>query len=328
MAFLLAAAADRHNWDMFDMALVGAMADRQHLGGLKGLNARLALIAEDKGSIRSLKRLKLMELPVREALAQNFEPLFLRFFTGEEDPGDYLEALGVPAETPVSRLGEEERSRLGSALALELLRQGVRPELASDVLMTGYTSRRYEGSIEQISHLVNSAGRRGEMALGMAACLGSRDALLRAGALREQHRKGIREGLERVIAGEYREGENIRHFESDSDERAGALAGLAMMFILGPEKPTLSYARVGDEYKISGRGTDYLVKRRGVDLAAALKTAAELLGGRGGGHPPAAGASVPVDRLGELLTAVDGLVGAQLKGGGEEQLKGSGEGAR
>ena len=107
------------------------------------------------------------------------------------------------------------------------------------------------------------------------------------------------------------------YFESDSDERAGALAGLAMMFILGPEKPTISYARVGDEYKISGRGTDYLVKRKGVDLALALKTAAESLGGRGGGHPPAAGASVPAEGLDDLISSVDQLVGAQLKDGGE-----------
>jgi RecJ-like exonuclease len=312
LAFLLAIAIDNRNWDTFDMALVGMMADRQHMGGLKGLNMELASLALKRGAVDARRRLRLMDLPLEESLVETFEPLFRKFYSGEVQPAAFLSEMGLDPRMKVSELDMESTQRLGSALVVELLEQGVRPEQAQDVVVRGFTSARYPGSIEELSHIVNSCGRMGEMGVGMAACLGSAGAIRRGVTLRQEYRTGIKEGLSHIIAGEYTDGTNIQHFATSGDERAGALAGLAMMFLLDPERPVISYARVGDVYKISGRGSAYLVETKGLDLAAALREASSAVGGRGGGHPVASGASVPSGSLEEFLSIVDRMVGEQF----------------
>lgn len=312
MAFLLAVAIDEYNWDLFDMALVGMMADRQHLGGLKGLNQRLARSAAGRGAVRTYRRLRLYEAPLPESLAETFEPLFGRFFCEPGNAGEFIGSLGLdPALTP-SGLSEEEAGRLGSALALELLQQGVRPEFASDVLVTGYTSRRFDADIEEVAQAVNACGRTGQMALGMATCVGDSGAYENSLGLRSRYREGIRKGLRGLMDGGYRTMGHITRFESHGDDFAGALAGLGMMYLFDPLKPAVSYAAAGEQYKISGRGTKWLVEQKGVDLARALFEAASRVGGRGGGHPVASGASIPGPRLEEFLADVDRIVGEQL----------------
>ena len=65
--------------------------------------------------------------------------------------------------------------------------------------------------------------------------------------------------------------------------------------------------------KASSRGTQELVSR-GMDLSVAIRRAAERVGGIGGGHNIAAGATIPADRKDEFLDALDGIVGEQLIG--------------
>ena len=66
--------------------------------------------------------------------------------------------------------------------------------------------------------------------------------------------------------------------------------------------------------KVSGRGTNYLVGR-GLDLALALREAAAAVGGEGGGHKVASGATVPVERWSDFLGRVDTIVTGQLASG-------------
>ena len=65
------------------------------------------------------------------------------------------------------------------------------------------------------------------------------------------------------------------------------------------------------ELKVSARGTDELVAK-GLDLARAMELAAGSVGGRGGGHPVAAGATVPLVAREEFLARADEAVGGQL----------------
>ena len=64
--------------------------------------------------------------------------------------------------------------------------------------------------------------------------------------------------------------------------------------------------------KVSARGTQDLV-RSGLNLAVAISQAAEKVGGVGGGHNVAAGATIPLEAKGEFLELMDGLVGRQLR---------------
>jgi len=121
--------------------------------------------------------------------------------------------------------------------------------------------------------------------------------------------------MERLLAIESEGAEqmtHIQHFEAEDASLAGAQCGLAMAYILDQSKPTLALSHVRGNTKVSSRGTKHLVSK-GLDLSAALKKAAEKFGGVGGGHSVAAGATVPQDKESDFLSAVDEIVGLQLR---------------
>jgi single-stranded DNA-specific DHH superfamily exonuclease len=64
--------------------------------------------------------------------------------------------------------------------------------------------------------------------------------------------------------------------------------------------------------KISARGNKLLISA-GLDLSAALRKAAEAVGGVGGGHNIASGASIPPGSEEKFLAMVDEIVGEQVK---------------
>jgi RecJ-like exonuclease len=65
------------------------------------------------------------------------------------------------------------------------------------------------------------------------------------------------------------------------------------------------------EVKVSSRGTPALT-RRGLDLSAVMREASQAVGGDGGGHDVAAGATVPKGTESEFVERADELVGEQL----------------
>jgi single-stranded DNA-specific DHH superfamily exonuclease len=68
--------------------------------------------------------------------------------------------------------------------------------------------------------------------------------------------------------------------------------------------------------KISARGNKLLISA-GLDLSVALRKAAEAVGGVGGGHSIASGASIPPGSEERFLAIVDEIVGEQIKGKAE-----------
>ena len=77
--------------------------------------------------------------------------------------------------------------------------------------------------------------------------------------------------------------------------------------------PLISIVRKNDELHVSCRGNQYLVKK-GLDLGFAMKKAAEKLGGHGGGHKIASGATINSDKEEEFLDIVDSIIYKHLKG--------------
>ena len=106
--------------------------------------------------------------------------------------------------------------------------------------------------------------------------------------------------------------EHIQWFEPPARHIAGPLAGLGMIYLFPKDAPVLSLYPDGASLSVSARATDRLVEA-GVDMAYAMQTAAVELGGRGGGHPVASGATVPSNRRNDFVAMVDAIVGEQLQ---------------
>ena len=84
---------------------------------------------------------------------------------------------------------------------------------------------------------------------------------------------------------------NIRYLEMENMEAGAVVAGLGIRYLY-TDMPLITLNHKDDIVKVSARGNKPLISR-GLDLSIALRKAAESVGGAGGGHTIASGASIP-----------------------------------
>jgi len=96
----------------------------------------------------------------------------------------------------------------------------------------------------------------------------------------------------------------------DEMDAAGVVCGSAMRYLY-VDKPIFVLNRVEDMIKVSARGNRILVSH-GLDLSVAMKESAAQVGGNGGGHSVASGASIPLGTEDEFIQCVDQIVSQQL----------------
>ncbi len=182
---------------------------------------------------------------------------------------------------------------------------------------------------KEFATLLNACGRHERAEVGIQVCLGDRrEALKVAMAQQDDHRRKLRDAIElvknspdfqaRTVTPEGRVLRSIRYFHGGSsieDTIVGIVAGMLLGSPDFPsDRPLIAFAQAGDgscALKVSGRGTREMV-RNGLDLSSAMRSASELVGGSGGGHNIAAGATVPEEREEDFLLAIDLLITVQL----------------
>ncbi|MCK5415572.1 MAG: DHH family phosphoesterase, partial [Thermoplasmata archaeon] len=157
--------------------------------------------------------------------------------------------------------------------------------------------------------------------VGMEVCLGDRmDAMTEAKRLQGSHRAKLVGGLRHVQSMGVVSRQSIQFFHAGDaipDTIVGTVASMALQapgVDLDPGLPIIALANKRDEpgvIKVSGRGTRDLVDE-GLDLAKAMTEAASGVGGIGGGHNIAAGASIPEGKEEEFLVALDAIVARQV----------------
>ncbi len=309
---------DGVNWDNAPWGFSGAIADRQHVGGFRGLNGTLVAEAIRRSLVTRRPGLALFGSTVAEAVADGIDP-FVRGLSGRPAAVDtFLAELEIPSDRRPAELTPAEVGRLGTALRGRLERDGVLPEFVGVLDAERYFVPSLGLDAEEVANLQNACGRAAIPGVGVAWGVGDAAAETRARAAEREWRSGILRGLLRVESEGVNSMTSLRWFESPETTLAGTQAGLAMNYLLPPDRPVLVLSqRDAGPTKVSGRGTNRLVAQ-GLDLAAALRAAAAEVGGEGGGHPVAAGATVPNERRTDFLAATDRIVGAQLAAGGDE----------
>jgi single-stranded-DNA-specific exonuclease len=308
---------DHRNWDNAPWGISGAIADRQHVGGFRGLNATLMEEAMRRALLTPGRSMALLGPSVGEAIARSIDPFFRGLSGHPEAVAPFLGGLGIDPARKVPALTEGEAERLAAALEHHLTEQGVRPEFVALFRQPGWTVPSLGLDAEELSNLQNATGRQGVPGVGLALALGDRTALGRAREAEEGWRSGILTGLLRLEREGVRSMDAIQYFESPEGPLAGTQAGLAMAYLLDPHHPVIvgTQDSGADVTRVSGRGTTWLVSR-GLDLATALRDAAAAVGGEGGGHRVAGGATVPAVRWKEFLEHVNATVRHQLPPGG------------
>ncbi len=309
---------DPRNWDNAPWGLSGAIADRQHQGGYRGLNARLLEEAAARSLVQRHRRLALFGERLADAIERSIDP-FLRGLSGRpEEVRTFLAGLHLDPVKPPDQLDRAEEQRLSSALLNRLVQQGVRPEFCELLTQDGWSVPAVGMDAQELSNLQNAAGRAGEPSIGVALALGDAGALERARTHEASWRTGILTGLRRIEDAGVNSRTALQWFESPETTLAGTQAGLAMNYLLDPRRPVFVFSREGDLLKVSARGTLWLVGQ-GLDLATVCREAADHVHGEGGGHPVASGATIPASARDAFLDEADrhvaGQIAALLAGG-------------
>ena len=334
------------NRDLAALAVVGAVGDMQAgVDGLTGANEGIVADGVDAGVLQEGTDLAMYGRQTRPL------PKLLEYASDVQVPGISgdesgavrflseldldLRADGEEPRSSSSRLkaddGEwkrwvdltdDERRTVASALLKRAVASGVPADRVNDLIGTTYTlTAEAEGTelrdVSEFSTLLNATARYDRADVGLAVCLGDRDAALdRARTLLRNHRKNLSAGLELVKSEGVQAEEHVQWFDAGTKIRetiVGIVAGMALGADgVDRDRPIVAFSAAGDdEVKVSARGSHSLV-RRGLDLSTVMREAARAVGGDGGGHDVAAGATIPAGERDAFVAAVDDAVGTQL----------------
>jgi RecJ-like exonuclease len=320
------------NRDLAALAVVGAVGDMQAgPDGLTGANARIVAEGVDAGVVREGTDLAMYGRQTRPL------PKLLGYASDVQVPGisgdesgaiRFLSGLDLDLREDGAwkrwvDLTDDERRTVASALLKRAVASGVPAGRVNDLIGTTYTlPAEDEGTelrdVSEFSTLLNATARYERADVGLAVCLGDRDAALaRARTLLRDHRRNLSEGLEFVTSTGVQTENHVQWFDAGTEIRetiVGIVAGMALGSAgVDRTRPIVAFASAGDgELKVSARGTHGLV-RRGLDLSAAVRAAARTVGGDGGGHDVAAGATIPTGERAAFVEAIDDAVAAQLE---------------
>jgi len=303
----LALALDERNLDLTELAVAGAIGDKQDRDGFFGYNKKVLEAASQEGYISLQEQPAFSsEVNLMDALEESTEPFFTDF--AGDGTMRFLKKLDIDPLKPFTDLSEAQQQKLLSALAVKLVEQNACDITLMQIVPVGKTL----GSLVDLSSKLNACARGEQESVGIAFCLGSTTAKDMACDLQREYRSAVRQemrDLEEVTPDEL---SHLTYFFIKNSSLKGVSAGLSMEYLpnFSVHKPVISLSEGIDTVSISGRGTPRLVEQ-GLNLAAGMQQAAETVGGSGGGHPIAAGADVPKGKEKIFLDALNTVLSQQ-----------------
>ncbi len=346
LSYLIAKQGQAVNGKESALACVGAIGDRLDKGekrSFKGLNEEIFSEVSKGGQVVRTLGLCLFGFetrPVVKCLEYTTDPLLPGLTGSESSSFAFMKKIGVePVKDDhwrtLSELSESELQRLTSSLVKYLISKGVRASVAESLIGYVYTIRSEErGSplrdVREYASLLNACGRLNRPGIGLAIGMGDRrQHYAEAQTLLLEYRKkigGYMDWLTSTPTAIQRKGNITCIFgHSKIDEKIiGTVTSIALSSqLISEERPVLAFAQSENgKIKVSSRVTSALLAK-GVNLGAALKTAAEEVGGFGGGHRAAAGALIPGGSEADFVESFERAIEAQLVESRGQEVEGN-----
>lgn len=316
------------NRDLADLAIVGCVGDMQNRkhGKLVSLN-RMILEANPSVVIpkKDISLFGKQTRPVYKMIQYSSDP-FIPGLSGNEDACiDFLARVGLQFSNDEKwrrwiDLLEEEKMKVTSSLLQYSMQNGMSSYNIGRLVAEGYILLTEQEGTEmrdasEYSTLLNATGRYMKAEVGMQVCMGNREKAYReAQDLLQKHRKNLVDGLNFVRDKGITELSHLQYFDAGSvipETIVGIVAGMSHFSTGNRKLPIIAFADKDDGYKVSARGTQELINK-GLDLADALSIVCNELGGAGGGHDIAAGATVPFGKKEEFIQKLNATIAAQL----------------
>jgi RecJ-like exonuclease len=314
LSYLFATALDPANEDLAPLALAGATGDKQFIGGVQGLNKTILEDALQKGFLTEQTSIKLYGETIADALFYSVDPYYPSLSGKREKIDSMLEKFNIEKTASIPEIPSEKMTQIHSYLLFLLIKAGCQQNILDMTIRKRYiASQGWE--LERFADLLDACGKNGYRSLGLSLCLGDGTTWKDAVQVEKDYKQKILDGLQLLEHGGIHETDGMRYFYSDNSSLGGVIAGIAMNYVLDEKKPLISLTRkeTDDEIHVSCRGNQQLVKH-GLDLGAAMKTIAGELGGYGGGHKIAAGATIAFEKEKEFLEKVDTMLVQQMQG--------------
>ncbi len=289
-----------------ELAVTGAVGDMQ--APFIGKNRELVNEGEKEGMVKVENDLCFYgrySRPLIQFLEYSDEPYLPGLSYREDRCIQLIQSLGIAIKEgnryrTYADLGAEEKKKLVSALAELLIDRG-RIKDVNELIEESYVfpknrmNETYEAG--EFSTMLNACGRHGRDDVGVGVALGIEEHFEEARKLLQLHRKMLKDGVAYASASIQDLGPFylIDGRGVISENIIGIICGMVLQPLW--KKPVVGIADSnGRQLKISTRG-------KGGNLGLALRAAADLCGGVGGGHRMAAGASIPEDKLNCFLLA-------------------------
>lgn len=311
LTLLLTVLYDSTNWEESIYGLAGASADKQAIGGFRGMNLKLVEEALEKDHLEKSEDLFIDGRTVYSALMKACDPYFPGISGEEEEIKKILNDIEIDLEAKLESISPDKKRKLNSILVLSLLEKDIPAHVIESMYGTHYISPKSGIDADVLYKLLNSCARNGRSGLGLSLCLGDNSAFQEAKRIRDSYRKQMIQKLKKLDE-KIETKENIQYFYEEKRTRKGELAGLGMLYLLEQDRPVLGLSELEENVDISARATKQMVDA-GLDLGKLCSLLAEKLGGEGGGHNIAAGATVEKNKIDDFLDMMDEEVGKELK---------------
>ncbi len=340
VCYFFAKMLNEKNIDLSTIALVGATGDIQSQGpnnSFIGLNSTILEHAITKDLVEVINDLNFSPIkPLNEAISYSSDIHLPGLSENTSKMLKFLQSLGILMENSeggirtLNDLNQDEKQKVSSAIIEYIsLKLDIEPsEIIKKLIINRYILKNeLVGSelhdLKEFSYLLNSCGRSNNGSLGIAIAMGDRRmAYNKAKDHLINYRKSLVQSLSWLQEkNKIQYKDYIQFFFGENIIPENIIGTIASMLIFSKSgdidlsKPVFGCAKRKDEevYKISGRAHESIVKK-GVNLSEAIREALELsnLKALGGGHPPAAGTKVPIDKIDIFLENCNIVIKKQL----------------
>ena len=325
--YLVAREYDGSSSNLAAMAIVGALGDMQDKVGkraLTGANEAIVREAEESGVLEVMEDLIFFgreSRPMYKSISVTTEP-YLPGLSGEDDAViALLVKAGIALKEDdrwrtIGDLTVEEKQNIFAAVMQKLISDGF--DTSGMLELTGkvYTLVKEDRwtplrDAREFATLLNACGRLSRQGIAIALCMGERGRVLQESmALVEEYRRATRQTIEKLLAtpGAVNMYENFTLLSGEGiveEKMLGAIASiLSASPIMRRDKPLFATALLDDKrVRVSGRADGNII-----DVGRIMSEASSKVGGIGGGHDAAAGATIPRKKVVEFFEDVSRMV--------------------
>ena len=341
VCYLFSKCLNAENSDLSSIAIVGAIGDIQNQGPNKsftGINGIILEEAKKCNLIEVVNDLNFSSIkPIHEAIAYSSD-INLPGLTGDPNKTlKFIQTLGILIEhsngniRTLNDMSQDEKRKITSAIIeYATVKLNIQPsEIIDKLIINRYLLKNEKVGSElhdalEFSNLLNACGRTKSASLGIAIAMGDRK--LAYEKSREnliEYKNLLAKSISWIFEEDkIKEKDNIQYFFGEDVIPESVVGTISSMLIyeksnrIDKSKALFGLAKREKEnvYKVSARAHENLVNK-GINLSNIIREACKLtnLDVLGGGHAPAAGTKIPIEKAELFLDNCNAIIKKYLE---------------